>query len=62
MGEVDFLPTWDFSKHFSVYAGYQALFVQGIALASQEIGSTDIIHASRLGFYQGGIAGMTARW
>ena len=62
VGEVAFLPTWDISKHFSVYGGYEALFVQGLAVASQELGSTASIRASRLGFYQGATAGLTAKW
>ncbi len=62
IGEVAFLPTWDISKHFSVFGGYEALWLQGVAIASQEIGSTQSIRASRVAFYEGAVAGVTARW
>lgn len=62
VGEVAFLPTWDIFPHCSVYGGYEALFVQGVAVSGQEIGSTGPIHASRTTFYQGAVAGLTVYW
>ena len=43
IGEVAFLPTWDISKHVSVFGGYEALWLPDVAIASQELGSTQPI-------------------
>jgi hypothetical protein len=63
VGEVAFLPQYKLTEHLSIFGGYQALWLEAVALAPPQLGSSGTpIHASRTVFYNGGVAGLEARW
>jgi hypothetical protein len=63
VAEVAALPTYQFSKHCSVYGGYEALWMQGIALAPDQFSAmTGPLHAGRNVLYHGARLGMEVRF
>jgi hypothetical protein len=62
VGEAALLPAYRFGEHLAIHGGYQALWLDGVALAPLHLDPTNGIHASRTAFYHGGEIGFDVAW
>jgi hypothetical protein len=62
VGEVALRPTYTLNGHFSIFGGYDALWLEAVALAPPHLPPTSSIHASRTAFYNGAMVGLETRW
>ncbi len=68
MGEIGLSVAYDFGRHFSARAFYQAVWLSGVALAPEQIGGTNFntdtvsINSNGSLFYQGGGIGLEVRY
>jgi len=62
VGEVALRPTYTLNGHFSVFGGYDALWLEAVALAPPHLPPTNSIHASRTAFYNGATVGLETKW
>jgi hypothetical protein len=62
VGEVAVLPTYEFNDHFAVYGGYEAMWLEAVALAPDQLGVSGPIRASRTLLYHVALAGVKVRW
>jgi hypothetical protein len=66
-GEVGLLAAFHITDHFSVHAGYQFLWISGVALASEQIAVSNFttgsgIRTSGSTYFHGANAGLTLTW
>ena len=63
MGEVALRATWEIATHLSVFGGYQALWISGVALAPDHLSvNATTISDDRTELFHGATAGFEARW
>jgi hypothetical protein len=62
VGEVALRPSYSLNGHFSVFGGYDALWLEAVALAPPHLPPTSAIHASRTAFYNGATIGLETKW
>jgi hypothetical protein len=67
VGEIDFTASYQLTQHFSVYGGYQVLWLDGVALASDALAASTaassqaVITENQL-VYQGAVTGINFVW
>lgn len=68
VGEIGLLGCYQFNEHISVRAGYQVMWIEGVALAAEQIASTNFgggvtaLDTRGSLFYHGAIAGLELNW
>jgi hypothetical protein len=62
VGEVAVLPTYEFSDHLAVFGGYEAMWLEAVALAPEQLGVSGPIRAHRTLLYHGALAGVQVKW
>jgi hypothetical protein len=69
LGEIGLVGVWDLSQCLGLRAGYQLMWIDGVALAPEQIPVTDltapgsvVLDASGSVFYHGATVGLELRW
>jgi hypothetical protein len=67
VGEIGLTAVYKWTEHVGLRAGYQLLWIDGVALASDQLGVTDVITASGIdsrgdAFYHGAMASIDFTW
>jgi hypothetical protein len=62
IGETGLRVVWDVVPWCSIYCGYEAMWLVGVATAPEHLDPTVNLFTGRTLFYHGGIAGLATRW